>query len=108
MQSDVRQMRDPREAPPPPQQQQPSFAGRDPRSRDPRDRGAAPAFGGPSFGAESSMAAQLPPHLAGADPEKAELILRVMKLTDEQIEVLPFEQRQSILELKRQINAVPH
>ena len=46
---------------------------------------------------------QLPPHLAGADPEKAALIMQVLQLTDEQIAVLPAEQRQSIMMLKQQI-----
>ena len=46
---------------------------------------------------------QLPPHLAGADPEKAALIMQVLQLTDDQIVVLPAEQRQSIMVLKEQI-----
>jgi cleavage stimulation factor subunit 2 len=47
---------------------------------------------------------QLPPHLAGADPEKAQLIMQVLQLTDEQIAMLPPEQRQSIMVLKEQIS----
>jgi len=47
---------------------------------------------------------RLPEHLAGADPEKAQLIMQVLQLTDEQISMLPPEQRQSILVLKEQIN----
>ena len=66
---------------------------------------------------------QLPPHLAGADPEKAALIMQVtmgrlrpfylnllkqvLQLTDEQIAVLPPEQRQSIMVLKEQISQNP-
>ena len=46
----------------------------------------------------------LPTHLAGADPDKAQLIMQVLKLTDEQIAMLPSEQRSSIMELKKQIN----
>jgi len=94
---------------------------RDPRSRDPRDprggMGRGPPMGGsangappmrpppsnvvPPPGAGGNM--QLPPHLAGADPEKAQLIMQVLQLTDEQIAVLPSEQRQSIMVLKEQI-----
>jgi cleavage stimulation factor subunit 2 len=41
---------------------------------------------------------------AGAtDTEKAALIMQVLKLSDEQIALLPAEQRQSILVLKEQI-----
>ena len=85
---------------------------RDPRSRDPRERnapmmpnmrgpppnmpGLPPMRGGPP--------PQLPPHLAGADPEKAQLIMQVLQLTDEQIAMLPPEQRQSIMVLKEQIS----
>jgi cleavage stimulation factor subunit 2 len=57
--------------------------------------------------ARSALPPGLPPHLAGADPEKAQLILQVLKLTDEQISMLPADQRESILQLKKQINAVP-
>ena len=97
---------------------------RDPRSRDPRDprggmgrgppnMGAPPNGGGapmrppPNVGPGGPGAGgaplQLPPHLAGADPEKAQLIMQVLQLTDEQIAVLPAEQRQSIMVLKDQI-----
>lgn len=46
-----------------------------------------------------------PPLLSagGSDKEKAALIMQVLQLTDEQIAVLPAEQRQSILVLKEQI-----
>jgi len=97
---------------------------RDPRNRDPRDRtnglpnmrnpppmlpggpglpgpggNAGPAGPGGQFGP-----GQLPPHLAGADPEKAQLIMQVLQLTDEQIAMLPPQQRESIMVLKEQIN----
>jgi len=106
---------------------------RDPRSRDPRDRAtsagplhggggpgrgpplsgrpgqgpgpAAPGVGGPP--SQQPPKQQLPPHLAGADPEKAQLIMQVLQLTDEQIACLPPEQRQSIMVLKEQINQAP-
>lgn len=87
---------------------------RDPRSRDPRgDRGAPmpnlrgppPAMPvGPPPPMRGGPPPQLPPHLAGADPEKAQLIMQVLQLTDEQIAMLPPEQRQSIMVLKEQIN----
>jgi len=70
---------------------------RDPRSRDPRERG----------GSSGPRPTHLPPHLAGADPEKAQLIMQVLQLTDEQIAVLPPEQRQSIMVLKEQIAQAP-
>lgn len=73
---------------------------RDPRSRDPRAiRNSAPS--GPS---SASAASALPSQFAGADPEKAELIMQVLKLTDEQIALLPHDQRQSILQLKKQVD----
>ena len=65
---------------------------RDPRSRDPRDRGgsAGPGSRGgppqpmpgmrggpPPQGPPPVRPPQLPPHLAGADPEKAALIMQV-------------------------------
>jgi len=99
---------------------------RDPRSRDPRDRGGSqgPLGGGPGPGGMQGrpgmgpgggggggqglgVRPQLPPHLAGADPEKAQLIMQVLQLTDEQIACLPPEQRQSIMVLKEQINQAP-
>jgi len=93
---------------------------RDPRTRDPRDRGgsAGPAAArGPTptmanqnmkpGGLGAGRGPQLPPHLAGADPEKAALIMQVLQLTDEQIAVLPAEQRQSIMVLKEQIKQGP-
>lgn len=93
---------------------------RDPRNRDPRDRGgsAGPTGRGPPNpgmpgqgvrpqGGGGRGGPQLPPHLAGADPEKAQLIMQVLQLTDEQIAVLPAEQRQSIMVLKDQIKQGP-
>jgi len=75
---------------------------RDPRSRDPRGErgGVRPKY---EPGQSSAPAPALPPHLAGADPEKAQLIMQVLQLTDEQIAVLPPEQRQNIMVLKEQI-----
>lgn len=40
---------------------------------------------------------------AGSDKEKAALIMQVMNLTPEQINMLPLEQRRSILELRAQL-----
>eukprot|EP00088_Acartia_fossae_P028277 TRINITY_DN29075_c0_g1_i1.p1 TRINITY_DN29075_c0_g1~~TRINITY_DN29075_c0_g1_i1.p1 ORF type:complete len:344 (-),score=90.38 TRINITY_DN29075_c0_g1_i1:373-1404(-) len=97
---------------------------RDPRNRDPRgDRAANGGGGGGMFNSRngpppsldsvaSSMGgggpagggAQLPPHLAGADPEKAQLIMQVLQLTEEQIKMLPQQQREHIMILKEQIN----
>jgi cleavage stimulation factor subunit 2 len=99
---------------------------RDPRSRDPRDRAPNGALSGPpptmfnprngppppstdlpppsSMPVPSGPPPQLPPHLAGADPEKAQLIMQVLQLTEEQISMLPQQQRESIMILKEQIN----
>ena len=70
---------------------------RDPRNRDPR-AGQQPALPQPP---------PLPPQLAAADPEKAKLIMQVMSLTEEQIAMLPREQRESIVQLKRQMQSLP-
>lgn len=53
----------------------------------------------------SSLAAQLHHGIPNdaSDQEKAALIMQVLKLTDEQIAILPPEQRASILLLKEQI-----
>jgi cleavage stimulation factor subunit 2 len=40
---------------------------------------------------------------SNVDQEKAALIMQVLQLTEEQIAILPLEQRQSILLLKEQI-----
>ncbi|KAF4520390.1 hypothetical protein B566_EDAN016676 [Ephemera danica] len=50
--------------------------------------------------------ATIPPAIGGgsaSDQEKAQLIMQVLQLSDEQIAMLPPEQRQSILVLKEQI-----
>ena len=111
------------------------FGGRDPRSRDPRAGGGDPrvdrnnfdtrssnngqsATRGPmqmsgsnvgphNLGPSGSNAVQLPPHLATADPGRTALIMQVLQLTDEQIAMLPAEQRISIMELKKQIAQTP-
>ncbi len=89
---------------------------RDPRNRDPRagggmGRGGPPPQGPsgmrPGLAGPSAPPQGLPPHLAGADPDKAQLIMQVLKLSDAQIAGLPADQRASIMELKKQINAVP-
>lgn len=53
----------------------------------------------------SSLAAQLHRGISNdaSDQEKAALIMQVLKLTDDQIAILPPEQRASILVLKEQI-----
>jgi len=104
------------DGPPPsfnPESRPPPFGGddrRDPRNRDPRERGSnglpnvrnpPPAMGG------GGPPPQLPSHLAGADPEKAQLIMQVLQLTDTQIAMLPPQQRESIMVLKEQINQGP-
>jgi len=43
------------------------------------------------------------PAIDGNDREKAQLIMQVMNLTEEQINMLPLEQRRSILELRAQL-----
>lgn len=88
---------------PPPQQQQPQ-APRFPS--DPRQRGGDPRD--PRQKAQqqsSSLAAQIHRGIQNdaTDQEKAALIMQVLKLTDEQIAILPPEQRASILTLKEQI-----
>ncbi len=88
--------------------------GRDPRSRDPRaERGVPPPsrdmMEGPPMGRPppSGPPPQIPPHLAGADPARRQLLLQVLQLPDDQIAMLPAEQRASILELKKQIHSIP-
>ena len=61
-----------------------------------------PGPGGPPGGGGGGGGAPLN-NIAGEDPEKAQLIMQVLQLTDEQIAVLPAEQRQSIMVLKEQI-----
>merc|ERR1719270_1498877 len=106
------------------------FGGRDPRSRDPRAGGdprvdrsnfdprsannsqinnrgqmSMPntSMSSQNINAPGSNPIQLPPHLANADPSRTQLIMQVLQLTDEQIAMLPTEQRLSIMELKKQI-----
>lgn len=86
-------------AAPPVSQQQRQFPA-DPRqrgndSRDPRQK----------VQQSSSLAAQIQRGIQNdaTDQEKAALIMQVLKLTDEQIAILPPEQRASILTLKEQI-----
>ncbi|XP_050422341.1 cleavage stimulation factor subunit 2 [Adelges cooleyi] len=50
-----------------------------------------------------STVQQQPKQASSTDTEKAALIMQVLQLTDEQIAMLPVEQRQSILVLKEQI-----
>lgn len=110
------------------------FGGRDPRSRDPRAGGdprvdrsnfdprnsnngqtvsrgpmqmPGATAGPPNIGSSASSSIQLPPHLANADPGRTQLIMQVLQLTDEQIAMLPADQRLSIMELKRQIDQTP-
>lgn len=89
----------------PPQRQFPS----DPRQRsgnDPRDpRQKTQQQQQPQQPQPSSLAAQLHRGISNdaSDQEKAALIMQVLKLTDEQIAILPPEQRASILVLKEQI-----
>ncbi|PNF34137.1 hypothetical protein B7P43_G01153, partial [Cryptotermes secundus] len=92
------------------------FPPRDPRERvDPRT-GATPVPVAVSRPPQPGIPAALGPRPAGAstmspisagsgasDQEKAALIMQVLQLSDEQIAMLPPEQRQSILVLKEQI-----
>ena len=104
-------------------QEEPRGPPRDPRSRDPRDRGdrgdRGNMGGGMNRGGSMSRGGPGGPggppnmrpgpggvplnNIAGEDPEKAQLIMQVLQLTDDQIAVLPAEQRQSIMVLKEQI-----
>lgn len=76
-----------------------------PAARDPRS-GTAP-HPGPVQRAPAPIPPNLGPRLASnagaSDQQKAALIMQVLKLSDEQIAMLPPEQRQSILVLKEQI-----
>jgi len=97
----------------------PPFSGedrRDPRNRDPRGdrsngianmRNPPPPITSGAGLPQRGPPPQLPPHLAGADPEKAQLIMQVLQLTEEQIAMLPPQQRESIMVLKEQINKGP-
>lgn len=99
--------------------------GPDPRFRggafDPRGRGGGPApFAGggpppreePRFLPQRPPAPQMPqqhprggpnPVISAQDQEKAALIMQVLQLSDQQIALLPPEQRESIMVLKAQI-----
>ncbi|KAL7025092.1 hypothetical protein ACKWTF_013336 [Chironomus riparius] len=81
----------------------PRQRGSDPRGdpRDPRD----PRQKAQQQSQSSQLAAQIHRGIQNdaSDQEKAALIMQVLKLTDEQIAILPAEQRASILALKEQI-----
>ncbi|XP_043192922.1 cleavage stimulation factor subunit 2-like [Amphibalanus amphitrite] len=98
---DPREARDPRDpraaAGPIPGPMAGPLAGGDRDMRGPPP--AAPSRPGPDLGAIN-----LPANLAGGDQEKAALIMQVLQLSDEQIAMLPPEQRQSIMVLKEQIS----
>ncbi|KAG5670944.1 hypothetical protein PVAND_001173 [Polypedilum vanderplanki] len=90
----------------PPQRAFPS----DPRqrgndSRDPRQKAQQQQQQQQQQAQSNSLAAQLHRGIQNdaSDQEKAALIMQVLKLTDEQIAILPPEQRASILVLKEQI-----
>lgn len=87
---------------PPQENRGPPMGGGGPQRPPMGGQGGPPGGRGPPGG--GGQPPRLPDHLAGADPEKAQLIMQVLQLTDEQISMLPPEQRQSILVLKEQIN----
>ena len=94
--------RDSRERDPRPDTRDPRGGHRDPRDprgghRDPRD----PRGGG--SGPSEAPGHAIPPQFANSDPDKAQLIMQVLQLTEAQIAMLPTEQQASILELKKQI-----
>lgn len=95
---------DQRAVPPVIAQQQRNFPA-DPRqraadSRDPRQKAQLQSNTNPSLAAQLHRGIQND----ATDQEKAALIMQVLKLTDEQIAILPPEQRASILTLKEQIS----
>ncbi|XP_064105238.1 cleavage stimulation factor subunit 2-like isoform X2 [Macrobrachium nipponense] len=69
----------------------------------PPPRGVPPPSGVPPPPSSSLTAS-----LAGQDQEKANLIMQVLQLSDEQIQMLPPEQRSSIIQLKEQIQRSQH
>lgn len=81
----------------------PRQRGGDPRLRQAGGNQPAPVPSGPQSGPQS----RLPPANGipndASDQEKAALIMQVLQLSDEQIAMLPPEQRASILVLKEQI-----
>ena len=80
---------------------------RDPRDRDPRDPrdrgGSSRRHEIPPVPDVPGLPPQIPAALAASDPDKAQLIMQVMQIPDEQIAMLPAEQRQSILQLKKEL-----
>ena len=86
---------------PPRDQPLPSSAPPAPASQPPQIPGGGPR-------PPPSLPANLPPNLAGQDQEKASLIMQVLQLSDEQIRMLPREQRASIMQLKEQIQRSSH
>merc|ERR1712008_123684 len=91
--------RDPRERDPRPDTRDPRGGHRDPR--DPRGGHRDPRGGG--SGPSEAPGHTIPPQFANSDPDKAQLIMQVLQLTEAQIAMLPTEQQASILELKKQI-----
>ena len=95
-----RDLRDPRM-----QQQNPMMMPSDPRARARAERDQQMQ----QAQAQKVAATSLPAGMAAGfgpgttDTEKAALIMQVLQLSDEQISMLPPEQRQSILVLKEQI-----
>ncbi|XP_013385794.1 cleavage stimulation factor subunit 2-like [Lingula anatina] len=79
----------------------------DPRDpRDPRSMGGRPGPGGPVRHPSPAVGPGAPGGGAGIsaqDQEKAALIMQVLQLSDQQIAMLPPEQRESIMILKQQI-----
>jgi len=81
---------------------------RDPRARHMEEpRGVPPPHGptphAPPAPQGGSLPANLSQSLAGHDQEKAQLIMQVLQLSDEQIRLLPPEQQASIVQLKEQL-----
>merc|ERR1712110_748197 len=113
---DSRDMRDPRDSrdsrerfPPDPRER--FSSDRDSRERDPRPDTRDPRGGhrdprdprGGGSGPSEAPGHAIPPQFANSDPDKAQLIMQVLQLTEAQIAMLPTEQQASILELKKQI-----
>jgi len=85
---------------PPQQMQQPVAPVKQPQHVDPRPRHSQPPAQSPAIGG--------PPGAMGGqtqDREKLALIQQVLQLTPEQINMLPEDQKRSILSLKEQIRA---
>merc|ERR1712110_1356085 len=113
---DMREHRDPRDSrdsrerfPPDPRER--FSSDRDSRERDPRPDTRDPRGGhrdprdprGGGSGPSEAPGHAIPPQFANSDPDKAQLIMQVLQLTEAQIAMLPTEQQASILELKKQI-----